>query len=279
MNFDSITDEQLKDISKDIRIKIIEMLTEAKSGHPGGSLSCVEILITLFYKFIHRTQENADKLDRDYFILSKGHGVPTLYALLWKLGLLEEDELMTIRKVGTRLQGHPDKLRLPYVEASTGSLGQGLSIAQGVAIGQRLNKTSSYAYCLIGDGEMQEGQIWETLLSAAKFNLGNLIVILDYNKAQIDGLIKDVMNTEPIKDKLEAFKWHVQEIDGHNVQEIENAIGNAQNEKDKPSFIIAHTIKGKGVDFMEKDIVAWHGVAPTPEEKVEALKEVEEFYS
>ncbi len=271
-----ITNNELTQIAKDIRVNIIKMLTKAKSGHPGGSLSEVEILLTLFYKFINRTKENADKLDRDFFILSKGHGVPALYAIFAKIGLIEEEELMTIRKVGSRLQGHPDKMRLPYVEASTGSLGQGLSSAQGVAMGQKLNKSSSYTYCLIGDGETEEGQIWETFLSAPKFKLDNLIVILDYNKAQIDGLVKDIMDLEPLKDKFLAFNWHAQEINGHDLEEIEKAIISAQNAKGKPSIIIANTIKGKGVKFMEKDLVAWHGVAPTEEECKIAIQEITE---
>ncbi len=269
-----ITNNELKKIGKEIRVQVIKMLTQAKSGHPGGCLSSVEIISTLFFKFIKRTKENAVKLDREVFVLSKGHGVPTLYAVLSQLGLIEEEELYTLRNVGSRLQGHPDRIRLPYVEASTGSLGQGLSTAQGMAIAQKLNKFPSYTYCLIGDGEMQEGQIWEALLSVSKFKLDNLIVFLDYNKAQIDGLIKDVMNIEPIKEKLIAFNWHVQEIDGHKIEEIEKAVINARKNKDKPSFIIAHTIKGKYVKFMEENIVAWHGVAPDEEESKKAIEQV-----
>ncbi|MBU1078819.1 MAG: transketolase [Spirochaetes bacterium] len=268
-----ISNDKLKEIAKELRKKILTMLMGAKSGHPGGSLSGVEIILTLFYKFIERTKENADKPDRHFFILSKGHGVPTLYAVLSSLGLIEEDELYTLRKLGSRIQGHPDRVVMPYVEASTGSLGQGLSTAQGVAMAQKLNKYPSYTYCLIGDGETEEGQIWEVFLSAPKFKLDNLIVFLDYNKAQIDGLVKDVMDLEPLKDKLTAFKWHVQEIDGHDIDAIEKAVKKAQDTKGKPSIIIAHTLKGKGC-FMEKDLVKWHGVAPTEKECAQAIEEL-----
>ncbi|MDD5067044.1 MAG: transketolase [bacterium] len=269
-----ITYEKLGEYAKDVRVKIIQMLTEAKSGHPGGSLSAVEILLVLFFKFIKRTKENADRLDRDFFIMSKGHGIPALYAVLFKLGLIEEKELMTIRKLGSRLQGHPDRQRLPYVEASTGSLGQGLSIAQGVALGQKLNKTDSRTYCMIGDGEMEEGQIWEVFLSASKFKLNNLIVFLDYNKAQIDGLVKDIMDLEPIRQKLEAFKWHVDEINGHDFKQIEKAVLKAHKIKDRPTFIISHTIKGKCVRFMEQNLLQWHGVAPSCEEAKAAIDDI-----
>lgn len=269
-----ISNETLKKYAKEIRINIIKILTLAKSGHPGGSLSSVELLLILFFKFIKRTHENAIQLNRDFFIISKGHGVPTLYAVFWKLGLIEEKELFTLRQINSRLQGHPDRVRFPYVEASTGSLGQGLSIAQGIALGQKLDKLNSYVYCLIGDGEMEEGQMWEVFLSASKYKLNNLIVILDYNKAQIDGLVKDIMDLEPIKEKLNAFKWHVQEIDGHNFEEIEKAIKKAHTIKNKPHFIIAHTIKGKCVDFMEENIVQWHGVAPNREEEIKAIEQI-----
>lgn len=271
-----ISNDELKKIAKSVRINIIKMLTEAKSGHPGGSLSCTDLLLVLFYKFIKRTKTNASDLERDYFIISKGHGVPAVYAVFAELGLIPKEELMSIRKLGSRLQGHPDRTKLPYLEASTGSLGQGLSIAQGVALGQKLNKSNSYTYCLIGDGEMEEGQMWEVFLSASKFKLNNLIVLMDYNKAQIDGLVKDVMDLEPVKDKLQAFKWHVQEIDGHNYKQIEQAIKKAHTNKHKPNFIICHTIKGKGVAFMEKDLVTWHGVAPNKEQAEQAIKEIEQ---
>lgn len=264
----------LKAYAKEIRVRIIEMLTEARSGHPGGSLSCVEILLLLFFKYIKRDAENAVRPDRDFFIMSKGHGVPALYGVLSKLGLIDEKELMTIRKLGSRLQGHPDRMRLPFVEASTGSLGQGLSIAQGVALGQRLSRYKSRTYCLVGDGEMQEGQIWETMLSAAKFKADNLIVFLDYNKAQIDGLVKDIMNIEPVGKKIEAFGWYVQEINGHKFKEIEKAVENAHKNHGRPSFIICHTVKGKCVEFMENDIIQWHGVAPDPEQARSAIEDI-----
>jgi len=265
--------DELKEKAKEVRIDSINMLTEAGSGHPGGSLSTADLLTALFFNKIKRTKENAFSPDRHRFVLSKGHGVPTLYAIFSQIGILSKDELLTLRKTGSVLQGHPDFSIFPYVEASTGSLGQGLSIAQGFALSAKLDNLSARVYCLLGDGEIQEGQIWETIMSAPKFKLDNFCVILDYNKSQIDGSVADVMDIEPLEDKIKAFNWHVITIDGHNFKEILAAYDEAESIKNKPTFIIAHTIKGKGVSFMEGNI-DWHGSAPNKEQAQKAINEL-----
>lgn len=270
------THKQLQQIANELRVDIIKAISRAKSGHPGGSLSAIDILVYLFFNEIKRTKENALDPDRHRFVLSKGHGVPALYAVLAKIGLITYEELMNLRVLGSRTQGHPSYSDLPYVEASTGSLGQGLSVAVGMALAAKIDKKSYRVYCMTGDGETQEGQIWEAILSAPKFNLDNLCVILDYNKSQIDGYTKDVMDLEPLKDKLKAFKWNVLEIDGHNFEEMENAFNIARETKGKPTYIIAHTIKGKGVSFME-DNIEWHGKAPNEKETELALQELEKL--
>lgn len=271
-----LTHKQLQQISNELRIDIIKAISRAKSGHPGGSLSAIDIITYLFFNEIKRTKENALDPDRDRFVLSKGHGVPALYAVFARLGLITYEELMNLRVLGSRTQGHPSYLDLPYVESSTGSLGQGLSVAIGIALAGKIDKKKYNVYCMVGDGEIQEGQIWEALLSAPKFKLDNLCVFLDYNKSQIDGYIKDVMDIEPIKEKLLAFKWNVLEIDGHNFDEIEKAVLNYKSTKEKPTFIVAHTIKGKGVSFME-DNVEWHGKAPNEKETELAIQELQKL--
>lgn len=271
-----LTHKQLQQISNELRIDIIKAISRAKSGHPGGSLSAIDIITYLFFNEIKRTKENALDPNRDRFVLSKGHGVPALYAVFARLGLITYDELMNLRVLGSRTQGHPSYVDLPYVESSTGSLGQGLSVAVGIALAGKIDKKNYNVYCMVGDGEMQEGQIWEAILSAPKFKLDNLCVFLDYNKSQIDGYIKDVMDIEPIKEKLLAFRWNVLEIDGHNFEEIENAVSNFKSTKEKPTFIIAHTIKGKGVSFME-DSVEWHGKAPNEKETELAIQELQKL--
>lgn len=268
-----LTHDELKRLSNELRIDIIKAIYNAKSGHPGGSLSAIDIITYLFFNEIRRTPENALDPDRDRFVLSKGHGVPALYAVLARIGLITYEELMNLRKLDSRTQGHPSYQDLPYVEASTGSLGQGLSVAIGIAIAGKLDKRGYNVYCMIGDGEMQEGQIWEALLSAPKFKLDNLCVILDYNKSQIDGYTKDVMDLEPIKSKLTAFRWNVLEIDGHNFQQIEEAVQIFKETVNKPTFIIAHTVKGKGVSFME-DNIEFHGRAPNEKEFEQAISEL-----
>ena len=253
------------------------MITEAKSGHPGGSLSAIDLIVSLFFQEMRGFNPNALAEDRDRFVLSKGHAAPALYAVLAKKGFIPDEELNTLRRTGSRLQGHPDRVRLPIVEASTGSLGQGLSVAQGLAIGLKAQKKNSRVYCMIGDGEMQEGQIWEAALSAPKFHLSNLCLILDNNNGQIDGPVSEIMPIEPIADKWRSFGWHVIEIDGHDFDQIKEAFTTARNRQEKgeknPVFILARTVKGKGVSFMEHNI-GWHGVAPKPEEAEKAKKEI-----
>lgn len=256
-----------------MRIDIIRMLHKAGSGHPGGSLSAIDVMTVIFWNYIGRTKENALDPDRHRFVLSKGHGVPALYAILKKLDIISEEEMMTLRTVDSRIQGHPHRGALPFVEASTGSLGQGVTIAQGMALAAKLDKRPINVYCVMGDGETQEGQVWETFMSAPKFTLDNLTVVLDYNHGQIDGRTEDVMNIEPIADKLHAFNWDVQEIDGHNFEQIDDALTNAQSQNGKPHYIIAHTVKGKGVSFMEH-VIDWHGKAPNDAQAAAALKEL-----
>jgi len=249
------------------------MLTEAGSGHPGGSLSEVEILVSLFAEEMNHDPKNVNNPDRDRFVLSKGHGIPGLYAVMAQFGYWSRDDLMTLRKLGSRFQGHPDRTRLPGLETSTGSLGQGLSVAIGLALASKLDNDAFRVYCVIGDGESQEGQIWEAALSAAKFKLDNLVCILDNNKAQIDGYVQNVMPLEPIEDKWRSFGWHVISINGHDFDQIFDAFDEARAKKGMPTFILADTLKGKGVSFME-NVVDWHGKAPSREEAEKALAEL-----
>jgi len=265
---------ELKRIAKETRIDIVKMLNCAGSGHTGGSLSMVELLVGLyFYKF----KCDPDKPlcnTRDIFVLSKGHGCPALYAVLARMKFFSKDELCTLRKVGTRLQGHPQR-GLPGVEISSGSLGQGLSIANGFALAARLNKDAiRRVYCLMGDGELDEGQVWEAALTSAHYKLDNVCGIIDYNKFQIDGMIKDVKGLEPLKAKWQAFGWEVFEIDGHDVEEVIAAYDKAEKIKGKPSMVLAHTVKGKGVSFFENKN-KYHGIAPNKEELEKAIKEIE----
>ena len=259
------------------RVEIIEMLTEAGSGHPGGSLSAIDLISSLFhYKLRHRPEEPTWP-ERDRFVLSKGHGVPAQYVVMADLGYFPREQLWTLRKLGSPLQGHPCKHWLPGIDTSTGSLGQGLSIAQGMALASRLDGDKYRVYCIMGDGETQEGQVWEGAMSASKYKLDNLTVILDYNKAQIDGYTRDVMDLEPLADKWKAFGWHVIVIDGHDYRQILDALDEAETVKGRPTYIIAHTIKGKGVSFMENK-VNWHGVAPTREQGDQAIAELKKLH-
>ncbi len=269
--------KELDALANELRVWIIDMLTEAKSGHPGGSLSATDLITALFFQEMRGVDPGNLLPERDHFILSKGHAAPALYAALAKKGFIPFEELNTLRKLNSRLQGHPDRVRLPIVEASTGSLGQGLSVAQGMALGLKQDSPSSRVYCLIGDGEAQEGQIWEASMSAPKFELSNLCLILDNNNGQIDGPVNHVMPIEPIASKWSAFGWHVIEIDGHNMDQILGAFKEArdlhQRGGKKPVFILARTIKGKGISFMENQI-GWHGVAPSTEDAQKAKEEL-----
>lgn len=255
------------------RIDIISMLAAAGSGHPGGSLSAIDILVTLFFHELRWDPKKPDWEERDRFVLSKGHAVPALYSILKQKGVVSEQELSTLRQTGSRLQGHPDRVKLPFVEASTGSLGKGLSIAQGMALGVKLLKHSARVFCLVGDGESQEGQIWEAAMSAPKFQLNNLVVFIDSNGIQLDGPVEKIMNIRPIADKWRAFGWSVHEINGHDFSAILEALNAARQEKERPTLVVATTVKGNGVSFME-GAVQWHGTAPKPEEAEKALAEL-----
>lgn len=267
------TIEKLKRIAAECRVDILTMLEKAKSGHPGGSLSVIDIVVALYFHEMKQDPQKPEWPDRDRFVLSKGHGVPALYAALAVQGSIAKSELDTLRQINSRLQGHPDRVAFPWAEASTGSLGQGLSIAQGLAMGFKLAKKSSRVFCVIGDGETQEGQIWETALSAPKFKLNNLVCFTDNNNGQIDGHVDEVMDLKPLADKWRAFRWAVHEIDGHDYAQILDALDKARAEKEKPTMIIAHTVKGKGVSFMENNI-GWHGVAPNAEQLQKAITEI-----
>ncbi|MFC1616932.1 transketolase [Candidatus Margulisiibacteriota bacterium] len=266
--------QKLKDIAKNIRINIIKTVAAAGCGHPGGSLSATDILTVLYFKKMKYKISNPDWSDRDRFILSKGHCTPLLYSVLAEAGFIKKQLLETFRKINSVLQGHPVKNNIPGIEMSTGSLGQGLSIANGIALGLRLDKSPANIYTLLGDGELQEGMVWEAAMTSAHYELDNLTAIVDLNGQQIDGMTKDIMNIEPVADKWRAFGWNVQVINGHNLKEIDSALDKAKAVKCQPSIIIAKTVKGKGVSFMENSL-KFHGSAPTPEQAELALKELE----
>jgi len=268
----TLQDQQV--MCKKIRRHIVEMTGAAGSGHPGGSLSAVEILIALYFGGqLRHDPANPTWPGRDRFILSKGHACPVLYAVLAEAGYAPVDQLKTLRRLGSMYQGHPDKRFLPVLEASTGSLGQGLSLAVGMALAARLDDSSVRAYVMLGDGEIQEGQIWEAAMFASYHKVDNVCAIVDYNKIQLDGFVKDIMDLEPLADKWRSFGWHVREIDGHDLAAVHAAFDEARAVKQQPSVIVAHTIKGKGVSFMENN-PKFHGVAPTPQEVELALKEL-----
>jgi transketolase len=272
-----MTSQELQTLAQELRISILEMIAHAGSGHPGGSLSAIDVMTALWFQEMVGVPAGKPEAQRDHFVLSKGHAVPALYAILAKKGYIGTEELKTLRRTGSRLQGHPDRVRLPIVEASTGSLGQGLSVACGMAMGFQLAKNPARVFCMVGDGEIQEGQIWEAALSAPKFGLSNLCVILDNNGGQIDGPTDEVLSLKPIAEKWRAFNWEVLEINGHNFTEIQQAFARSralQKEgSKKPVFIIANTVKGKGVSFMENKI-EWHGAAPKADDTQRAIEEV-----
>ena len=269
---------RLQEIAARLRIDIIEMLAKAGSGHPGGSLSAIDIITCLYFSRMRYDPKRPDWPERDRFILSKGHAVPALYAAMAEAGYFPRQELMTLRRLNSRLQGHPVSTALPGIEACTGALGQGLSVAQGMALASKLGGGKFRVYCMIGDGESQEGQIWEASMSAAKFKLDTLTVILDNNNGQIDGHVTEVMNLEPIDAKWRAFNWNVLPIDGHDLEQILQALAKAGETRGRPTLIWARTIKGKGVSFMEND-VAWHGTAPNAEQAERALAELRAQYA
>ena len=256
-----------------VRMGVIEGTFHAKSGHPGGSLSCADMLTYLYQRELNVRPEEPDWADRDRFVLSKGHCAPALYAALADRGFFPAEELQTLRHIGSRLQGHPNMNLTPGVDMSTGSLGQGVSAACGMALGAKKLGKSLRVYTMLGDGEIQEGQVWEAMMFAAHHKLDNLCVIVDNNNLQIDGAIDEVMSPYPIDKKLEAFGLYVQTIDGHDFDEIEAALVNARAEKGRPSAIILKTVKGKGVSFMENQ-VSWHGTAPNAEQYEQAMREL-----
>jgi transketolase len=260
-------------LTKQMRREAIEMITEAKSGHPGGSLSAAEIVATLFFDVMRHDPANPKWAERDRFILSKGHCCPILYAVMAECGYCPKDQLMTLRKLGSMYQGHPDVRFLPALEASTGSLGQGLSLAIGMGLAARLNQSPSRTYVVFGDGEIQEGQIWEAAMFASYNRVDNIVAIVDYNRIQLDGFVKDILDLEPLADKWKSFGWHVIEIDGHDISALQKAFSEAAGVKGKPTCVLAHTIKGKGVSFMENN-PKFHGTAPTREECAKALQEL-----
>ena len=256
-----ITDiEELKKKANDIRIGIIEAVYGAKSGHPGGSLSCADILAVLYFNQMHIDPRKARDESRDRFILSKGHAAPALYSTLANRGYFDPEELKNLRHIDSNLQGHPDMNKVLGVDMNTGSLGQGLSIANGIAMSSKLNSRGIRVYCLLGDGEIEEGQVWEAAMTSSHYKLDNLCVIVDNNNLQIDGSVEDVMSPYPIDSKFKAFGFNVINIDGHNIEEIIKAFNIAKETKGKPTAIIAKTIKGKGVSFMENQVrMAWKG--------------------
>lgn len=265
---------KLREIAKNIRKGIIEAVYSGKSGHPGGSLSIADIMTVLYFYEMNINPEKPKDENRDRFVLSKGHCAPALYSTLANRGYFNIEELKTLRHIDSRLQGHPDMKKIPGVDMTTGSLGQGLSAANGMAIAGKLDKKDYRVYCIMGDGEIEEGQVWEAAMASNKYKLDNLCVIVDNNNLQIDGTIEEVMSSYPIDEKFKSFGFQVINIDGHNYQEIIDAFDVARNIKGKPVCIIAKTVKGKGVSFMENK-VEWHGKAPNEEQYMQALKELE----
>ncbi len=274
----SINQDKISYLEKKARVLrryIVRMIGEAGSGHPGGSLSAADIISVLYFDLLNIDPSNPFDPQRDRFVLSKGHGAPVLYAALAERGFFPVENLWTLRKLDSPLQGHPDMNKVPGVEMSTGSLGQGLSAANGMALAARVQDLDYRVYVMIGDGESEEGQIWEAAMSSSHYGLDNLTGFLDYNGLQIDGPIDQVMSPLPISEKWRAFGWEVIEVDGHNMEEIWKACQKAYTIKGKPTMIVCKTIKGKGVSFME-DKVEWHGSAPSKEQVEQALEELEE---
>ena len=263
----------LEQKAKVIRRHIITSITKAKSGHPGGSLSCADLIAALYFDIMNIRPEDPQWEDRDRFVLSKGHACPALYAALAEKGYFPVEELDHLRELGSMLQGHPYSGKTPGVDVSTGSLGQGLSVANGIALGGKLNGKDYYTYCLLGDGEIEEGQVWEAAMTAAHYKLDHVIAFVDYNHLQIDGTIEEVIGNTCIEEKFRAFGWQTLTINGHDIGEIIGAVNEAKKTLETPTCIILNTVKGKGVSFMENQ-VGWHGSAPTEEQARQALLEL-----
>ncbi|MEF2642344.1 MAG: transketolase [Clostridia bacterium] len=274
-----ITDvKALEKIANDIRIGVIEAVYSAKSGHPGGSLSCTDILTVLYFNQMNINEKEPNAKARDRFVLSKGHCSPALYSTLARKGYFEKEKLLTFRNIESNLQGHPDMNKVLGVDMTSGSLGQGLSVANGMALASKLNEDGYRVYCLLGDGEIEEGQVWEAAMTSNKYKLDNLCVIVDNNNLQIDGKIEEVKGLTNIGDKFKSFGFEVLQIDGNNIEELLNAFNVAKQIKGRPTVIIAKTIKGKGVSFMENK-VEWHGRAPKEEEYKQAIEELSKKYA
>lgn len=274
---DGSTRLELTKTATKIRMGIITATASAGSGHPGGSLSLTDILTYLYFKEMRIDTNNPKDPDRDRFVLSKGHCTPGLYATLAYRGFFPVEDLSTFRQIDSYLEGHPNMDKVPGVDMSTGSLGQGISAAVGMALAGKIDKKGYRVFAVLGDGEIQEGQVWEAVMAASHYKLDNLTAFVDYNGLQIDGKITEVMNPEPIKDKFAAFGWNTIEIDGHDFSQIEEAVNVAKEVKGKPTMIVAHTVKGKGVSYME-DEASWHGNAPNKELADQAIKELQDYY-
>ena len=274
VTFQKLPIEGLAPVAREVRKEVIRMLGTAGSGHPGGSLSATDILTALFFHVMRHDPANPAWEERDRFVLSKGHGVPALYAAMALCGYFPKEQLSRLRRMGSPLQGHPDTRFLPALEACTGSLGQGLSISSGLALAAKMDARKTWTYCLLSDGENQEGQTWEAAAFAGFHQLDRLIAFLDYNKFQLDGPVQKILDLEPVVQKWESFRWHVQEVNGHDIAQILGAVELAQRTPGRPHLIVAHTNKGKGVSFMENNN-HFHGVAPNAEETQAALKELD----
>jgi transketolase len=270
---DKDTINKLETIANELRIDVIDMIYKAQSGHPGGSLSATEIVTALYFHIMRTDPKNPTWPARDRFILSKGHACPIWYAALSKKGFFERDELWKLRKIDGILQGHPDMLKTPGIDMTTGSLGNGLGAGVGMALSAKYRGKDYYTYVIIGCSEHNEGVLWEAALSASKFKLDNIVVFVDYNKLQLDGFNDEILPIEPIEDKWVSFGWYVQRIDGHDIEKIIEAEKNARSKKNLPSVIIADTIKGKGISYME-DVCSWHGKAPDDKEYEKAMAEL-----
>ena len=276
MKIQNKTIDELKEIAKKIRLGIIDAVYYGKSGHPGGSLSIADIMTVLYFDEMNIDSEKPDWEERDRLVLSKGHCSPALYSALAYRGFFPIEDIKTFRNINSYLQGHPDRKHIPGVDMTTGSLGQGLSAANGMAIAGKMENKNYRVYCILGDGELEEGQIWEAAMSANKYKLDNLCVIIDNNNLQIDGTIDEVMSSKPIDEKFRSFGFEIIKIDGHNLEEIKSAFEVARNIKNKPVCIIANTIKGKGVSYMENK-PEWHGKAPNDEEYKQAVEDIKEM--
>src|SRR5947207_1116672 len=266
--------KRLEEEARQLRIEDVKMIVEAGSGHPGGTLSMAEMIAALYLHRLRLKPDQPDWPDRDRFVLSKGHTIPIVYAALARIGMIPAEWLSTLRKFGSPLQGHPDRQRCPGVEANTGSLGQGLSIAVGLAVAAKHDGASWNTYCMMGDGETQSGQIWEAAMLAGRLGLGNLVGILDNNQVQQSLKVKEILDIDPVAQKYRDFNWHVREIDGHDVGQCLDALDEAETVRDRPTLILSHTIKGKGVSWMELN-ADWHGKAPSEEEGRIAIDEIE----